>query len=57
VLWPIADLTGAPPAAIRKSFPDLIAEVPRSFERKGRLPLYRVGWAVIRPGGSAASAR
>jgi 4-amino-4-deoxy-L-arabinose transferase-like glycosyltransferase len=57
VLWPIADLTGAPPAAIRKSFPDLIAEVPRSFERKGRLPLYRVGWGVIRPGGSVAPAR
>jgi len=28
-----------------------VAEVPRAFERRmqGRLPLLRIGWAVIRP--------
>jgi hypothetical protein len=51
VLWQISDNTGAPPAAIKSRFPDLVPEVPRSFERlvQGRLPLYRVGWAMIRP--------
>lgn len=51
VVWRIADVTGAPPAEIRARFPDLAADVPRSFERplEGRLPPLRVGWAVIRP--------
>src|SRR5262249_27215446 len=51
VLWQVTDNTGAPPAAIKARFPDLVIEVPRSFERlvQGRLPLYRVGWAMIRP--------
>lgn|GEM_PF-178089 len=57
VLWQISDNTGAPPAAIKSRFPDLVAEVPRSFERpvQGRLPLYRVGWAVIRPQAAGAA--
>jgi hypothetical protein len=56
VLWQINDNTGAPPAAIKSRFPDLVPEVPRSFERpvQGRLPLYRVGWAMIRPQAPAA---
>ena len=52
VLWPAADQRGIPPAAIRERFPELVPEVPpRGFERRfqGRLPLMRVGWAVIRP--------
>jgi len=51
VVWPIADAAGAPPAHIRARFPDLVPEVPHAFERafQGRLPLMRVGWAMIRP--------
>jgi Dolichyl-phosphate-mannose-protein mannosyltransferase len=51
VVWPTADTTPTPPPEIKAYFPDLIPEVPRSFERsvQGRLPLLRLGWAVIRP--------
>jgi len=58
VVWPSADTGGAPPAAIKARFPDLAPEVPRSFERplQGRLPLMRIGWALIRPAGPSASA-
>jgi hypothetical protein len=51
VMWPIGDTTAMPPAAIIARFPDLVPEVPRSFERpvQGRLPLLRLGWALIRP--------
>ena len=53
VVWPTADTAGTPPAAIKERFPDLVPEVPRVFERsvQGRLPLLRIGWAVIRPQG------
>ncbi len=56
LVWHVTDNTGAPPAAIKARFPALVAEVPRSFERpvQGRLPLYRVGWAMIRPQAAAA---
>jgi hypothetical protein len=51
VVWPTSDTAGTPPAALRERFPDLVPEVPRVFERavQGRLPLIRIGWAVIRP--------
>jgi hypothetical protein len=51
VIWPSLDTAGTPPAAISARFPDLVPEVPRSFERpvQGRLPLLRIGWALIRP--------
>ena len=51
VIWPSADTAGTPPPAITARFPDLVPEVPRSFERpvQGRLPLLRIGWALIRP--------
>jgi hypothetical protein len=51
VVWPTTDTAGTPPAAIRQDFPDLVPEVPRAFERtvQGRLPLLRIGWALIRP--------
>jgi hypothetical protein len=51
VVWPTTDTAGAPPAAIKQDFPDIVPEVPRAFERtvQGRLPLLRIGWALIRP--------
>lgn len=51
IVWPATDTPGTPPAAVRAIFPDLVVEVPRAFERsiQGRLPLLRIGWAVIRP--------
>jgi len=54
VIWPSADTAGTPPAGLMARFPDLVPELPRSFERpvQGRLPLLRLGWAVIRPAGA-----
>ncbi len=51
VVWPATDTAGTPPPSVKASFPDLVIEVPRAFERpiQGRLPLLRIGWAVIRP--------
>jgi hypothetical protein len=51
VVWPVTDAAGTPPPHIRARLPDLVAEVPRAFERplQGRLPLLRVGWGMIRP--------
>jgi hypothetical protein len=51
VLWTATDAAGTPPAALKARFPDMVAEVPRSFTRamQGRLPLLRIGWAVLRP--------
>jgi hypothetical protein len=51
LVWPTTDTAGTPPAALKQRFPDLVAEVPRAFERRvqGRLPLLRIGWAMIRP--------
>ncbi len=51
VVWPATDTPGTPPPSVKASFPDLVLEVPRAFDRsiQGRLPLLRIGWAVIRP--------
>jgi 4-amino-4-deoxy-L-arabinose transferase-like glycosyltransferase len=52
LVWPTTDTAGTPPAELRQRFPDLVPEVPpRAFERPlpGRLPLLRIGWALIRP--------
>jgi hypothetical protein len=51
LVWPAADNTGTAPATLRTQFPDLVAEVPRSFPRtvQGVLPLIRVGWTMLRP--------
>jgi hypothetical protein len=51
LVWPAADNTGTPPATLRTQFPDLVAEVPRSFPRtvQGVLPLIRLGWSMQRP--------
>ena len=58
VVWPTTDTAGAPPAAIRARFPDLVPDVPRSFPRmvQGFLPLTRIGWGVIRPRGAVPEA-
>ena len=51
VVWRASDTAGTPPAAIRTRFPDLVADVPRAFERtvQGRAPVLRVGWGILRP--------
>jgi hypothetical protein len=51
VTWTATDNAGTPPAALKARFPDMVAEVPRTFDRsvQGRLALLRIGWAVIRP--------
>jgi hypothetical protein len=57
VVWLTATTSPDPPPEIKARFPDLIPEVPHTFERpvQGRLPVLRVGWAVIRPGSVAAA--
>jgi Dolichyl-phosphate-mannose-protein mannosyltransferase len=56
LVWPATDTAGAPPAALKARFPELVPELPRVFERRveGRLPLMRIGWAVIRPAATPA---
>lgn len=51
VVWPASGTRGLPPPSIQQPFPAIVPEVPRAFERffQGRLPLTRIGWAVIRP--------
>ncbi len=51
VVWRAHDTVGAPPEAIAKTFPGLVAEVPRTFDRliEGRLEPLRIGWGVVRP--------
>ncbi|MFL6791193.1 MAG: glycosyltransferase family 39 protein [Bradyrhizobium sp.] len=53
VVWRASDTSGAPPPDIAQSFPGLVPEVPRAFERlvNGRQPLLRIGWAIVRPKG------
>jgi hypothetical protein len=55
VVWLASDTSQTPPPDIKTYFPDLVAELPRSFDRpvQGRLPVLRVGWGVIRPGSVA----
>jgi dolichyl-phosphate-mannose-protein mannosyltransferase len=51
VVWRASDTVGTPPADIARRFPGLVPEVPRAFEWPvtGRLPLLRIGWAIVRP--------
>jgi hypothetical protein len=53
LVWPASEKSAQAPATLRAQFPDLVAEVPRSFARtiQGFLPLIRLGWAVVRPEG------
>src|SRR6516225_4690699 len=57
VVWLTNDTAPTPPPAIKAYFPDLVAEVPRTFDRpvQGRMPPLRIGWGVIRPGTVAAA--
>jgi 4-amino-4-deoxy-L-arabinose transferase-like glycosyltransferase len=50
IVWPASGNSSAPPPDIKTKFPDLVAEVPRAFERpmEGRLPPFRIGWGMIR---------
>ncbi|HZS65174.1 MAG TPA: glycosyltransferase family 39 protein [Xanthobacteraceae bacterium] len=56
LVWAATDTRGTPPPTVSAAFPNLVIEVPRSFERsiQGRLPLLRVGWAMIRPQSQSA---
>jgi len=51
VVWPITDPLGTAPPQVRTQFPELVAEVPETFERTidGSLPPLRLGWGMIRP--------
>ena len=55
VVWLSPDTTPAAPPDIKAYFPDLVPEVPRAFDRpvQGRLPIFWVGWGMIRPGSVA----
>ena len=58
VVWPAANTDPAPPPEIKTQFPDLVPEVPQTFERpvRGRLPPLLIGWGMIRPANASASA-
>lgn len=49
--WPAPETSRNAPTGLKAEFPELVPEVPRSFDRpvQGFLPLLRLGWAVIRP--------
>ena len=51
VVWRASDSAGTPPEAIAKRFPGIVPEISRTFGRlvNGRLPLLRIGWAIVRP--------
>lgn len=51
IVWRAHDTVGAPPEVIAKTFPGLVAEVPRTFDRliEGRVEALRIGWGVVRP--------
>jgi len=53
VVWRAQDTAGTPPPDIAQRFPGLVPEVPRAFDRlvNGRLPVLRIGWAIVRPKG------
>jgi hypothetical protein len=53
VVWRAQDTAGTPPSDIAQRFPGIVPEVPRAFDRlvNGRLPVLRIGWAIVRPKG------
>jgi hypothetical protein len=59
VLWRATDSAGTPPAEIKAQFPDIVPEVPRSFDRAipSRAPTLRIGWGVVRPQAPAPAAQ
>src|SRR5262249_37312051 len=48
VTWAVTDAAGTPPTNLTERFPDLVPEVPQSFDRmvQGRLQSLRIGWAM-----------
>jgi hypothetical protein len=58
VVWPAAEASAEVPPWIKARFPDLVAEVPKTFDRpvRGRLPPLRIGWGMIRPAPTTAPA-
>jgi hypothetical protein len=55
MVWP-AETSALPPKTLKQQFPDMVAEVPRSFARpiQGLLPLIKLGWSVVRPAAAPA---
>lgn len=53
VVWRASDTSGTPPPGLAQRFPNLVPEVPRSFNRlvNGRQGMLRIGWAIVRPKG------
>lgn len=53
VVWRASDTAGKPPPAIARRFPNLVPEVPQTFDWlvNGRQPVLRIGWAIVRPKG------
>ena len=51
LVWRASESDADPPASLKTQFPGLSPELPRAFPRpvQGRLPLIRVGWAIVRP--------
>jgi hypothetical protein len=51
VIWRASDTAGTPPPDLARRFPNLVPEVPRSFNRlvNGRQGVLRIGWAIVRP--------
>jgi len=58
IVWPAADTNPEPPPDLKARFPNLVPEVPRTFERpvRGRLPPLLIGWGMIRPASAQPAA-
>jgi 4-amino-4-deoxy-L-arabinose transferase-like glycosyltransferase len=59
LVWPATGTAGMPPPALAERYSELVPELPRAFERRvqGRLPLLRIGWALLRPQSEEAPPR
>lgn len=57
IVWTAANTDPTPPPEIKAHFPDLVPEVPHTFERpvRGRMPPLLIGWGVIRPAETAGA--
>ena len=51
LVWPAPGTSRNPPTELKTQFPELVPEVPHTFDRpvQGFLPILRFGWAVLRP--------
>ena len=57
IVWPAATTDPAPPPEIKTQFPELVPEVPQTFERpvRGRLPPLLIGWGLVRPANASTT--